>query len=520
MQQGIFRRRTILATLVAFSLVMMVTMPASRAFAAQPYYGGATYDIVTPVAQIIGWSDFDGTTGSVQDHTHDVFTTAGWNISTQTPTGSIYQSIATLLSNNNIIASNQAHGPPGNAFHWGCYLNVSSCTVLGTVSNLDYIYHSMFWTGSFTTANLYLEGHRTNGAVVYKLDTMNPSSYSDSANRYSAGSFFGFNPTNGNFLVKFLQFGVESDTPTTGWKISQYDITYYAPSPVGTVNLADRNAFSNGGTVEHTDTIGQGSVVTYYLNSGYQFPLAIGGTDYNVNADYHLKNSAIPDGKVVWYRGTMLPPETALWGDGAVHIVSKDLAGNTVPGLSVTLRDASDNIIASGYTPMTVLVPTSGTYYIHYNNYGNYFFTLPVSASHVVDYNVYSWGGRVQANLSHTKSLDVVAQYYNHLTPGNYGKMTMTTQTTGGGALGMFVSIKDPSGTIRTKGYTPFTVGVPINQDMTNTFTNWSTINYLNATPTPSGIEISDNAYSWGGEQKVRLTSAGGTYSDVGIYDP
>lgn len=193
-------------------------------------------------------------------------------------------------------------------------------------------------------------------------------------------------------------------------------------------------------------------------------------------------------------------------------------SGNAVNGLNVVVLNPSGVQVANGFTPFSYVPTTTGTYTIRFNNYGNHYFTTIPSASYITDYNVYSWGGEVKMSVTNVNnSYPAGGIYYNHANPGNYARMTFQSSFTSGVPLnGMGSATRDGSGTYLTKGFTPFTVGLPTNQNLITSWNNWGTYYYQYGDTTAT--ELSDVKASWGGEQTIRMSTNGAIYTDTGRY--
>lgn len=176
-------------------------------------------------------------------------------------------------------------------------------------------------------------------------------------------------------------------------------------------------------------------------------------------------------------------------------------------------------MVKQGYTPFYLDVVNSGTYFVDFANYGNYYFTTPkiVAPGAISDYAVYSWGGRVTVNAADRGTIHLDAIYYDHANPGNFARVTyQSSYTNGAGLNGMGTGTRDSTGTLLTKGFTPFTVGMPTNQNLIVSWNNWAP-NYYQYGDTNT-TEFGDVKASWGGEQTIRMGTNGGIYTDTGRY--
>lgn len=192
-----------------------------------------------------------------------------------------------------------------------------------------------------------------------------------------------------------------------------------------------------------------------------------------------------------------------------MHILAANLNDNSnIDGLYVAVKDSTGTIIASGYTPLNVIITQSGSYEIDYTNYNNaYYFTnvYTTKPSIVTDYNAVSWGGFAKLSLNSNQSYTVTGRYLDQTNPRSYSKITVGSQYRGGGTLtGMYTALL-PAGTNTpyTKGYTPYTVGMlspNVYYDVVwNNYVPPPPQNpayYQNATPSAGLSEIFDNKYN------------------------
>lgn len=199
-------------------------------------------------------------------------------------------------------------------------------------------------------------------------------------------------------------------------------------------------------------------------------------------------------------------------------IATEQSTGNPITGLNVVVLNPSGVQVANGFTPFYYSPTTTGIHTVRFNNYGSYYVTTIPSTQYTTDYNVYSWGAEAKINVASTNNqYNINGIYYNHGNPGNYARITFQSTYTNGVTLnGMGSATRDSTGTYLTKGFTPFTVGLPTNQNLITSWNNWSTYYYQYGDTTAT--ELSDVKASWGGEQTIQMNTNGAIYTDTGRY--
>ncbi|WP_337863341.1 hypothetical protein [Nitrososphaera sp.] len=518
------------------ALSVLIVYQPMLAYAAEPSYyigqhiegyrssSGNTWDAVS---HIYGSTNF-GTSypSSLQDHLLSIVSTAGWNTNTNTVTGILYQFPITLQPNGLVENDAQVWRVTSDIPVWECFS--TGCPALAQYSSLNYVRYTMYWPTS-SRVDFLAEGYLNGGGYVYNIRSYNKVA-SDTSNAFSVG----YVPrvwNNHNYYAKLFQVGVEAHTQEINWQVKQWDISYRViPSGV-TKYLVNDNTFSNFGATFDSDgsDMGKGSELSWDPATG--LPTAIGVTG-TLNADalyYNKPGSGQPPGTVLWYPNpTPLTFGKALWGKGSLHAISQNIGNHkAIEGLYAAVRDSGGNVIATGYTPLNIIVQNGGTYYVDYTNYGNFYFTRPFNGakSAVTDYNVVNWGAPVKISITNKDSFTVGGRYYNHGEPAGYSRLTMESKYTNGNSLnGMYVALQFPgTSTPQTKGYTPYTVGVG-----TTFYYDAIWGNYVQSPPNPSYyyqyadpgvglVEVYDNKYSWGGVQNIQAPSSG-AYTDVGKY--
>lgn len=196
-------------------------------------------------------------------------------------------------------------------------------------------------------------------------------------------------------------------------------------------------------------------------------------------------------------------------------------AEDRIEGLSAAVFNPSGVQVASGYIPFYYKPTTTGTYTVKFTNYGEYYFTTAPSNAAITDYNVYSWGGEEKVQVSSTTAgIGVDGIYYKNSDPEGRSKIEYRA-IAGSNNLSMLVTIKDASGNTLSKGYTPFTIGIPTSSDITVVWTNYDTHNITGRqTNTSEQSWVIAPPPSWGATQVIRTSIAGGSanYYDQGNY--
>ncbi len=207
--------------------------------------------------------------------------------------------------------------------------------------------------------------------------------------------------------------------------------------------------------------------------------------------------------------------------NGITIYATEQSTGNYVNGLFVTVNDINNNVVGSGYTPLFVPLSSSGTYYVNYDNYGSYYFTNTPSVPTTAGYNVYSWGGKVQISYTIGDQINVKGVYYNDNNPGSYAKITYKAYATSCSCdPSMFGGFRDSAGNLISQGYSPFTVGIPISQQITTYWNNYGTHTIQGVTTNVDSSNLVWPPQSWGTTQTITVNTAGGSknYYDQGNF--
>lgn len=306
--------RTIFMIAVAAIAVMLLSASNTSAFATNPYAGGRQSGVSpTRVVQIWGNNNFAGSTpSSMTDHILSVITTAGWQGNPGTATAVIYQGVVRLNPDDTVDADPQVHKNTGSdTTLWGCFQS-GTCPILAQGTRLDYAYQTFYWNTPRTQVSFYTETHDIWGIVNYVTQTYTKGSQ-DTSDNFAAGEKFISNPFVGDAYVKLLQFGVESDTSTSNWKVKQYGMGY---TPVGGSNtyLANQQIYEVTGDSDQNVGFHNGSEISWYVSGGYNYPFHVGRQQYSVQGDYHHLHSSVPSGTMYWWYGSpAITPGTQLW---------------------------------------------------------------------------------------------------------------------------------------------------------------------------------------------------------------
>jgi hypothetical protein len=195
--------------------------------------------------------------------------------------------------------------------------------------------------------------------------------------------------------------------------------------------------------------------------------------------------------------------------------------GNSIPGLYVTVYNSNNQLVGSGYTPLSVPLSSSGTYTVNYDNYGSYYFTSSPPVKTTTSSYVYSWGGQVKVSYTSGDVLNVDGIYYNNNNPGNYALVQFKAHSTSCNCdPSPYVGEEDSYGNVYAQGFTPYSIGLPTGTSVTVDWDNGGSYVISSATTNPSTLQTSFTTASWGAMQTIQPTTAGGSagYSDQGNY--
>ncbi|HXG06823.1 MAG TPA: hypothetical protein VNI77_05805 [Nitrososphaera sp.] len=283
-------------SVVAAFAVMLI---APQAAYAGPYIGGyRDSSTVHQPSQFTGFVTFDGTT-SVSSFTGAVVSMAGWG--STAPTKMVYQA-PTLVDTDDVMYGAPQVWTADTGIEW--YDELPIGTHGSNDEDVDYVYYTLAWNGARTQVTFCYEAHTNDGTVFWDSTTYSKIS-GDTSTNFAAG-WEDRTIGSTSYRFKYLQFGVESGSSTSGWVARQYDMTYY----------------HSGGAVELEDVIGR-SLVRDTSSTTYESWITYTGTNvarvgtsnYVANADYNLKSgSSLSDGEVEWYKdNSSLAAGTRLW---------------------------------------------------------------------------------------------------------------------------------------------------------------------------------------------------------------
>jgi hypothetical protein len=471
----------------------------------------------------------------ITDDVFNIFSTAGWSKSTQDLTQWMYQNGQTinhLDSNRGMYSQPQVWNcakPAGQACSkdWAtsARLATSATTVAKTYQIMAWVDREVCKCGDQNTVvrdhvNFINIAYDSNGNQIgFDEEPYYMNTYGDPSTHFTAGIT---SWTNGGttYTLYLQQNGVESiNSQTANWMVQQYNM--------GSVDLYDYGGLL---TILPTNEAPSYSRLgsTSYITHSSSAAVVIGGGDYIAQAHSQLNQNTggIPAGQVQWYPVSSggIASGTQLWNPAAVQdpltVEAVDInSGTAISGLAVSIYNSANQLVASGYTPLTYTVTSSGTYNVIFDNYNHYYFTSTNTTS---NYYVANWGGgQVTVTLTAGTNQYLYGFYFNDQNPGNYAKITYQAQDTNGNAIsGLYGGFKEASsGLALTQGYTPYTVGVPINDNLNVIWNNYGTHVWQYATPAPTNFQTSSQQTSWGGQQGIDITSTG-TYTDTGVFTP
>ncbi len=274
---------------------------------ANPYIGGYPNNAVVKATRIQGYSDFkESTVTGLDNWVGSVLSTGGWESTTAAhPTGWIYQITVVLLTSGTMRADAEVW--QGSTQRYDCDPN---CPSFGDFSTVDYTLSKMYWSASNSQVTYEYEVHRRDTSVDFYYATYTKTT--DNSNYFSAGVK---NPCGcGSYIVKFLQFGIETGGSTDSWVVKQYSMGYVDSGGLFQ-QLKDYASYSL--TVNQLD-YNYHSIVTYVYNSqenSYTY-YQVGTALLSADADYPLKpGSTLQAGTVKWFHtaGFPLSAGTRLW---------------------------------------------------------------------------------------------------------------------------------------------------------------------------------------------------------------
>jgi hypothetical protein len=147
---------------------------------------------------------------------------------------------------------------------------------------------------------------------------------------------------------------------------------------------------------------------------------------------------------------------TSCASDPGIYISATDTSGNNLTGLAVSVYNSANQLVASGYTPLSVGVTTGGTYYVDYDNYGSNHLTSVGDYLSVTSYSINpSWGGQATISVPSTGSITVNGYYATN--SGSSNNLQVSSADLNGNPLTGFYMQLDQNGQQINQGYTPVT---------------------------------------------------------------
>jgi hypothetical protein len=142
--------------------------------------------------------------------------------------------------------------------------------------------------------------------------------------------------------------------------------------------------------------------------------------------------------------------------DPTININSYDTSGNTLTGLAAYVYDSGNNLVGSGYTPLSVGVATGGTYTVKIDGYGSDQCTSAGDYPAVTSYAIYSWGCQATVSVPSTGSITVNGYYGTN--SGSSNNLQVSSADLNDNSLtGFYIQLDNSGGTQIGSGYTTVT---------------------------------------------------------------
>lgn len=158
--------------------------------------------------------------------------------------------------------------------------------LLSGQSTTEHVYNDFKWINNKSKLHFYFEVLKKNGNVVIKTGTLNRLT-GDNSQYFMAGTTT-YTHNGNNYLIKFLQFGIESLQLEGYWDIEQFDMAFVTSSGT-TKYLSSFSAYA---------TQGPRSYITYINGNP---PFVVGGETYYNTKAYYYNNSNKPKNDIEWY---------------------------------------------------------------------------------------------------------------------------------------------------------------------------------------------------------------------------
>lgn len=291
-----------IAYLIAISVILLVPHAQGG-----PYMGGYPNNSLAYANYVFANNDFAGST-TISTTVGHVLSTAGFTSSSDAnPNGWIYQLSTNLwCCTYRIIGQGETHyqGPKV----WICWDdNPDTCPDMVANSDINYVCGEIFWGAGRSTVNFFWRAFYKDGTMPTFLISHTKDS-GDTSQWFSAGTGFASGCTR---KVKFLQFGVESASQTSGWQIKQFSMGYNNNFG-NTISLDNIDSYSTVTDAGAADS----SWITYWSGSicgPWNFG-AVGTANYDAKAHSKCIDGSLPNGQVQWFPGTPpLAAGTKLW---------------------------------------------------------------------------------------------------------------------------------------------------------------------------------------------------------------
>jgi hypothetical protein len=139
-----------------------------------------------------------------------------------------------------------------------------------------------------------------------------------------------------------------------------------------------------------------------------------------------------------------------------IDILSYATTGSSISGMSVSVYDSHNNLVTSGYTPMTVEVNSGGTYTVDLDSYGSNQCTSAGDYPAVTSYSVASWGCQATINAPSDGSI-VVNGYYGTNSGSSNNLQVSSADMNDNSLTGFYIQLQNSGGTQIGTGFTPVT---------------------------------------------------------------
>jgi hypothetical protein len=180
--------------------------------------------------------------------------------------------------------------------------------------------------------------------------------------------------------------------------------------------------------------------------------------DYNglTSSSTHEAHASWPDNRLYNSNSSLRVWMNTWTGDPDIYIKTYDTSGNTLTGLAVSVYDSSNSLVASGYSPMLVGVPSGGAYTVDIDSYGSDQCTSSGDYPAVTSYSVASWGCQATVSVPSTGSVNVNGYYGTN--SGSSNNLQVSSADLNDNSLtGFYIQLDNSGGTQIGSGYTTVT---------------------------------------------------------------